>query len=70
MRPEDILVEELLSRKGEGGFAPLTANGVRITHIPSGIQAESTEKVGQHRNRALAMQRLVLKLKQVSNSSL
>lgn len=53
-RPEDIRVEEILSR-GEGGFSPLRANGVRVTHIPTGIFAESKEHVSAHRNRAQAL---------------
>lgn len=54
LRPEDLRVEEILSR-GEGGFSPLRANGVRVTHLPTGISAECTEHRSAHRNRAQAL---------------
>lgn len=38
-------------------------NGVRVTHIPSGISAECTEGRSQHRNRFDAMEKLKEALK-------
>lgn len=51
---------EILYRS-EGGFAPITDSGVRVTHKPTGITVESTEGRSQHRNVYLA----VVKLKEI-----
>ena len=39
-----------------------TESAVRVTHLPTGIQATATEERSQHRNRALALARLAKKI--------
>lgn len=40
-----------------------TESGVRFTHIPSGIAAESMDSRSQHKNREIAFNRLLQKLR-------
>ncbi len=39
-----------------------TESAVRVTHLPSGLHAPASEERSQHRNRRLALARLVRKL--------
>ena len=59
--------EELLSQcrvetfraGGPGGqHQNMTESGVRLVHLPTGVRAVAREERSQHRNRALALQRL------------
>jgi peptide chain release factor 2 len=44
---------------GPGGqHQNTTESGVRLVHLPSGVRAEARNERSQHRNRALALQRL------------
>ena len=52
--PKDIRVEPIWS--GSSWFPQY--NGVKVTHIPSGISAECTEGGSQHRNRFDAVEKL------------
>ena len=54
--PADLEIEILYRR--EGGFAPITDSGVRVTHKPTGLTVESTEGRSQHRNVYLAVTKL------------
>ena len=54
--PADLEIEILYRR--EGGFAPITDSGVRVTHKPTGLTVESTEGRSQHRNVYLAVAKL------------
>lgn len=62
MKPEDIRIETFCTRMGEGGFAPLMDNGVRITHLPTGTVSECSTERSQHANRHAAMETLKAKL--------
>jgi hypothetical protein len=58
--PADFKVDEILTKNGS--FAPITATGVRVTHIPTGTTVESTECRSQHGNRAVAFEEVIKKL--------
>lgn len=47
------------------GFIPTPANGVRVTHTPSGLVEECHEGRSQHSNRTKAFDRLVQRLNKV-----
>ena len=66
MEPEDIAVRkedirtDVFRASGAGGqHVNRTESGVRFTHLPTGIVAESTESRSQHKNREIAMGRLI-----------
>ena len=42
-----------------------TESGVRVTHLPTGIVAESTEARSQIKNRDIAMTRLIQKIQDI-----
>ena len=50
---------------GKGGqHQNVTESGVRLVHEPTGVRAESRTERSQHRNRAIALERLRAKLEQ------
>lgn len=50
---------------GKGGqHQNATDSGVRLVHLPTGVRAESRTDRSQHRNRAIALERLRRKLEQ------
>jgi len=59
---EALLAEcrvETFRSGGPGGqHQNTTESGVRVVHLPTGIRAVSREQRSQHRNRAIALQRL------------
>lgn len=59
---EDLLREcrvEVFRAGGPGGqHQNTTESGVRLTHLPTGIRVVAREERSQHRNRAVALQRL------------
>lgn len=57
IKPEDIRVDSFSVRNKGMIFG--TSNGIRITHLPSGIIIEESEDRSQHRNRHNAMEKLV-----------
>lgn len=56
LNPEDFVVAVVF--KQLGGFAPVTAHGVRVTHKPSRISVVVDSERSQHKNRQLALQAL------------
>jgi peptide chain release factor 1 len=71
MEPEDIDVRkedirtDVFRASGAGGqHVNRTESGVRFTHLPTGAVAESTESRSQHKNREIAMGRLIQQIKE------
>lgn len=71
MEPEDIDVRkedirtDVFRASGAGGqHVNRTESGVRFTHLPTGIVAESTESRSQHKNREIAMGRLIQQIQE------
>jgi peptide chain release factor 1 len=63
IRKEDIRTD-LFRASGAGGqHVNKTESGVRFTHLPTGVVAESTESRSQHKNREIAMGRLIQQIK-------
>ncbi len=62
---KDELRTDTFRASGAGGqHVNKTESGVRFTHLPTGIVAESTDSRSQHKNREIAMQRLYAKIKE------
>jgi peptide chain release factor len=59
---KDVRWETMRSSGPGGQHVNRTESGVRITHIPTGLQASAAEERSQYRNRRLAMARLRRKL--------
>jgi hypothetical protein len=57
--PADLLIEAYQHRQIGGQHVGGADRGVKITHIPSGLVAISTEQGSQHRNRAVALDMLL-----------
>lgn len=54
---------ETMRASGPGGqHVNRTESAVRVTHVPTGVQAVAAEERSQHRNRKLALARLAEKL--------
>jgi peptide chain release factor len=59
---------ETMRASGPGGqHVNRTESAVRVTHVPSGLQATAMEERSQHRNRKLALARLTKKLDEIDS---
>jgi Protein chain release factor A len=58
----DLRVDTFRSSGAGGQHVNKTESGVRFTHLPTGIVAESTDGRSQHANRDTALQRLYQKI--------
>jgi peptide chain release factor 1 len=63
IRKEDIRTDVFRASGAGGQHVNRTESGVRFTHLPTGTVAESTESRSQHKNREIAMGRLVQAIK-------
>lgn len=63
IRKEDIRTDVFRASGAGGQHVNKTESGVRFTHLPTGAVAESTESRSQHKNRDIAMGRLVQQIK-------
>lgn len=58
---------ETMRASGPGGqHVNRTESAVRVTHVPTGLQATAMEERSQHRNRKLALARLAKKLAEMN----
>lgn len=68
---EQLLAEcrvETFRSGGPGGqHQNTTDSGVRLVHLPTGMRASARDERSQHRNRALALQRLRQKLEELAH---
>ncbi len=64
IRKEDIRTDVFRASGAGGQHVNKTESGVRFTHLPTGVVAESTESRSQHKNREIAMGRLVQQIKE------
>jgi len=56
---------ETMRASGPGGqHVNRTESAVRVTHLPTGVQASASEERSQHRNKKLALARLAARLEQ------
>lgn len=62
IRKEDLKVDTFRSSGAGGQHVNKTESGVRFTHLPTGIVAESTDGRSQIKNREIAIQRLYSKI--------
>ncbi len=60
----ELRVDTFRSSGAGGQHVNKTESGVRFTHLPSGIVAESMDSRSQHKNREIALGRLIEKLKE------
>ena len=64
IRKEDIRTDVFRASGAGGQHVNKTESGVRFTHLPTGVVAESTESRSQHKNREIAMGRLVQQIQE------
>ena len=62
IRKDELRVDTFRSSGAGGQHVNKTESGVRFTHLPTGIVAESTDTRSQHKNREIALQRLYAKV--------
>ncbi len=75
MEPEDINIRkddirrDVFRASGAGGqHVNRTESGVRFTHLPTGVVAESTESRSQHKNSEIAMGRLIQQIRDMQQN--
>ena len=64
IRKEDLKVDTFRSSGAGGQHVNKTESGVRFTHLPTGIVAESTDGRSQIKNREIAINRLAAKIRE------
>jgi peptide chain release factor len=60
--PKDVRWETMCASGPGGQHVNRTESAVRVTHLPTGIEATSSEERSQHRNKQLALARLAAKV--------
>lgn len=65
IRKEDIRTDVFRASGAGGQHVNRTESGVRFTHLPTGVVAESTESRSQHKNREIAMGRLIQQIREM-----
>ena len=64
IKKEDLRTDTFRASGAGGQHVNKTESGVRFTHLPTGIVAESTDSRSQLKNREIALQRLYQKIKE------
>ena len=65
IKKDDLKVDTFRASGAGGQHVNKTESGVRFTHLPTGIAAESTDSRSQHKNREIALSRLYIKVQEV-----
>ncbi len=68
IKKDDLRTDTFRASGAGGQHVNKTESGVRFTHIPTGIVAESTDSRSQHKNREIALQRLYTKILEAQKS--
>jgi peptide chain release factor 1 len=66
IRKEDLKVDTFRSSGAGGQNVNKVETGVRFTHLPTGVVAESTEARSQHKNREIALQKLYQRINDIA----
>jgi len=66
LKKDDLKTDTFRAQGAGGQHVNKTESGVRFTHIPTGIVAESTDSRSQHKNREIALQRLYVKIQEAA----
>ncbi len=69
IRKDEIRVDTFRSSGAGGQHVNKTESGVRFTHLPTGIVAESTDSRSQIKNREIAMNRLYQKVNEAQKAA-
>jgi peptide chain release factor 1 len=69
IRKEDLKVDTYRSSGAGGQHVNKTESGVRFTHLPTGIVAESTDGRSQIKNREIALNRLYDKVREAQRQA-
>jgi len=64
IKKDDLRTDTFRASGAGGQHVNKTESGVRFTHIPTNIVAESTDSRSQHKNREIAMNRLFQKIQE------
>jgi peptide chain release factor 1 len=64
IKKDDLRTDTFRASGAGGQHVNKTESGVRFTHLPTGIAAESTDSRSQHKNRDIALQRLYVKIRE------
>lgn len=62
----EVVVETFRAGGPGGQHRNVTESGVRLRHLPSGLQVTASEARSQHRNRETAFARLIVRLKSLN----
>lgn len=62
----EVLVETCRAGGPGGQHRNVTDSAVRLLHVPSGVQVTASESRSQHRNRAVAWERLLARLERLN----
>lgn len=65
--PKEVRWETMRASGPGGQHVNRTESAVRVTHLPTGTQATAMEERSQHRNRKLALARLMQKLSEIDS---
>jgi peptide chain release factor 1 len=68
IKKDDLRTDTFRASGAGGQHVNKTESGVRFTHIPTGIVAESTDSRSQHKNREIALQRLYSKVREAQQN--
>ena len=70
IRKEDLKTDTFRSSGAGGQNVNKVETGVRFTHLPTGVVAESTEARSQHKNREIAMQKLYQRIQDIQKEKI